>query len=678
MSPHGAQPLRVVNRGDFVDAENVSGGPPPGYTLQQDMDTSGSNDKSITMAFHPADGARPIPSIGDESSLLPSPYSTEDLFLGIGQRPDSATLPPTFQPWSPGQIYLNNQTSQAYRDPNIETPQRMRTVRTTFHPSTSSVTIPSSVNHGHAQVSPSSPSSSMGPYRRGTYRGHPSEPLPAAIGHLTYHPSDTTDAEDTRNVVEDPALPAHFLGSSITFLDDGLHFRQARDAPPMPAERHGNSATVTRNPSAATSIRSAAQGRATNYVSLSRKCTQRRARFSLLSNRQKTRTASITGSFAIDPQLRIPASLLRTVDPRASAPGEERRATCNLLGEQLARTRSKSKFSGQRRRRKNLVLEVENGGIDVDIELIPTPSSALISTSRLDIVDASVAPNPATRTSVDKPAGCSTSDLRARSSLHRGQSTRSELIVKKPIPTVIDLRLKERNGTSSKRQKRIPSLVARFDAPHPRPPLHIFASTIVDPLAVVNNACSVLEAPAWSRSPVKLHLPRTFHGPLAIHVAAADVNTHIFLSQELSEAAVVLSETAFYRAYFVGGLASFRDTEDISDGWELVEEIEEDEEGRREEPATDLVEPLAQGDSGANDIDRTGHHEAMDPANATTLALKVSEARKHADHESCEQEWFGDKIEILVGDGKVYLQYLDEVDPFGRGRGFWRHVGFRR
>ncbi|KAJ3500749.1 hypothetical protein NLJ89_g9652 [Agrocybe chaxingu] len=221
MSPHGAQPLRVVNRGDFVDEESVSGGPPPGYTLQQDMDASGSNGKSITMAFHPAGG---VPSIGDESSLLPSPYSTEDLLLGIGQRPDSATLPSTFQPWSPGQIYLNNQTNQAYHDPNIETPQRMRTVRTTSHPSASSVTIPSSVNHGHAQVSPSSPSSSMGPYRRGTYRGHPSEPLPAAIGHLTYHPGDTTDAEDPRNGVEDSAHPAPFLGSSITFLDDGLPF----------------------------------------------------------------------------------------------------------------------------------------------------------------------------------------------------------------------------------------------------------------------------------------------------------------------------------------------------------------------------------------------------------------------------------------------------------------------
>ncbi|KAJ3509838.1 hypothetical protein NLJ89_g5001 [Agrocybe chaxingu] len=246
------------------------------------------------------------------------------------------------------------------------------------------------------------------------------------------------------------------------------------------------------------------------------------------------------------------------------------------------------------------------------------------------------------------------------------------------MPTVVDLRLKERNGTSSKRQKRIPSLAARFDAPHPRPPLHIFASTIVDPLAVVDDASSALEAPAWSRSPVKLHLPRTFHGPLAIHVAAGDVDTRVFLSQELSEAAVVLSETAFYRAYFVGGLASFRDTEDISDGWELIEEIEEDEEGRCDEPTADLVEPLSQGDSGANDIDCGGHHEATVSTNATTLTHKVSEARKHADYENCEQEWFGDKMEIFVGDGKVYLQYLDEVDPFGRAKGFWRHVGFRR
>lgn len=37
--------------------------------------------------------------------------------------------------------------------------------------------------------------------------------------------------------------------------------------------------------------------------------------------------------------------------------------------------------------------------------------------------------------------------------------------------------------------------------------------------------------------------------------------------------------------------------------------------------------------------------------------------------------WYGDKVDVVVGDGKVYLQFIDEEDPFGRQKGFWQSLG---
>ena len=36
--------------------------------------------------------------------------------------------------------------------------------------------------------------------------------------------------------------------------------------------------------------------------------------------------------------------------------------------------------------------------------------------------------------------------------------------------------------------------------------------------------------------------------------------------------------------------------------------------------------------------------------------------------------WYGDKVDVVVGDGKVYLQFIDEEDPFGRQKGFWQSL----
>ena len=75
--------------------------------------------------------------------------------------------------------------------------------------------------------------------------------------------------------------------------------------------------------------------------------------FSFSPSRHKAESSSITGSFVFDPHLRLPAGLLKAVD-------------------------SGSASASALRTRKNLVLEVENGSINVDIHLTPSmPSSRL-------------------------------------------------------------------------------------------------------------------------------------------------------------------------------------------------------------------------------------------------------------------------------------------------------------
>ena len=140
-----------------------------------------------------------------------------------------------------------------------------------------------------------------------------------------------------------------------------------------------------------------------------------------------------------------------------------------------------------------------------------------------------------------------------------------------------------------------------------------------------------------SKSPVYLHLPRTLHGPLTIHVASGNIDEHVHLSKELGSIAVILNESALSRGYFVSssGLAEFgfnfgfADLEG-EDGWVLVEGPE--------------IRGGA-GDSGGG-RSRTGR----------------------------DGGWYGDKVDVVVGDGKVYLQFIDEEDPFGRQKGFWQSL----
>lgn len=90
----------------------------------------------------------------------------------------------------------------------------------------------------------------------------------------------------------------------------------------------------------------------TNFVSLSRKSTYKRHRLPVFLSRRKYNSSSIMGTFVIDPHLRLPAGLLKLVES-SSPPLDVRPVSLKP-------------------RRKNLVLETEDGAIDVDIQIIPS------------------------------------------------------------------------------------------------------------------------------------------------------------------------------------------------------------------------------------------------------------------------------------------------------------------
>lgn len=163
-----------------------------------------------------------------------------------------------------------------------------------------------------------------------------------------------------------------------------------------------------------------------------------------------------------------------------------------------------------------------------------------------------------------------------------------------------------------------------------------------------------------SRSPVTLQLPRTFRGPLTVHVAAGDLDDHIHLSRELAETAMVLAESAFSRGYFIGQLVSWGERgEDVGDDWVLV-----DDGGR----SLNGISRGAFNQNGKNcHIRRKSEDEAMRGYSVAGLAGGPD---RHDD-----EEWSGDKVDVVVGNGKVYLQFLDEEDPFGKEGGFWHKIG---
>ncbi|KAF9555540.1 hypothetical protein CPC08DRAFT_711947 [Agrocybe pediades] len=451
------------------------------------------------------------------------------------------------------------------------------------------------------------------------------------------------------------------------------------------------------------------RARTTNFVSLARKNTLKRTTFSLL--RKPPNVSSITGDFNIDPALKVPLSLLKSWEPsQHDGSASSGRAPISSQG---------------MKQRKNLSLEVENGGIDVDINLV----SCTINKrgTRLSTF-ATLDNRPPSSLSM---AYTTSGQLQSSSSLSRQPSTRTanlpaaaaaavaaeELALSSQVPTLIDLRLKgsserslarSRVKTSRKAKEAFP-LVARIHAPNPRPPFHFLASvvdidsrctsdqsTIHTPLTP-NNTYNIRDYLKHSaevevdghppithlpKSNISLHLPRTFHGPLTVHVLAGDIDQHVHLSSGISEAAALLSEDAFSRTYFIGDL----DSEGLADSdFEMVSTPALEEDLYKE--TISVFSPWQDFQSGnaSSSSPETRASSSTFGATTRTTSPGLDSPTSHIQANQCavpkptEQDnnnntWRGDKIDVVVGRGHIRLQFADESEPFGRKLTFWKSI----
>ncbi|EKM75856.1 hypothetical protein AGABI1DRAFT_116174, partial [Agaricus bisporus var. burnettii JB137-S8] len=66
---------------------------------------------------------------------------------------------------------------------------------------------------------------------------------------------------------------------------------------------------------------------------------------------------------------------------------------------------------------------------------------------------------------------------------------------------------------------------------------------------------------------MEIHIPRSYNGPITIHVATGNLDEHILFSREVKERSVVLREGRFARGCFIGR-QGFDDDDDDDDGGE--------------------------------------------------------------------------------------------------------------
>ncbi|KAF4616264.1 hypothetical protein D9613_008315 [Agrocybe pediades] len=400
---------------------------------------------------------------------------------------------------------------------------------------------------------------------------------------------------------------------------------------------------------------------ATNYVALARKNTVKRPTFSL--RRKIPNVSSITGKFNIDPSLKVPPSLLTSREP-----GQQ---------EDSALPGRASSSQGMKQR-KNLSLEIENGGIDVDINLVSCTANKSRRLSTLANLDNHPERPPSSLSLAHTASGQLQSNLSAS------------------LPTLIDLRLK-RSGVKNRTKDF--SLVARIHAPNPRQPFHLLASAMdIDfghnkstfhPLTP-NNTYSIRDALRQaevevdlsvnrpSKSDISLDLPRTFHGPLTVFVAVGDIDQHVRLSSGIREVAVLLSEDAFSRTYFIGDLG----LEAVPDSnFAIVAAGAEGEEAEEAEEVTSIPSLRSDFESrpaGASFIaNRVFSGTTCTPPESNLPPSRV-QARTNPDLEPTEgvSTWLGDRIDVVVGRGRINLQFSGELSELKSRKRlpFWKSI----
>ena len=340
-------PTTIDHRSSIGFESTLSGAPPPCYSSQMgSASATPTLDGDCVQIYNDDNADDEQPSINrfqTEFYQLSSPYSAEDLVStpqtyrnscshGYTHTHSQCTsLSPTVYNHSLNPHVIDmNICSQAL--PSVVTPPRARTLRYSSLPS------PDEDHNSPARLSSYHPA--------GSYSAH---------GHLTYLSHDTHDlnCEPQDHVVKGPYPETHLHGGSTATIP----FPQPTNIPAEPV-----SAQTTKSKSNLPEAPVPSKAHASNFVALSRSSTRQKRGFF-----HKVTSMSITGSFTIDPQLNIPSGLT------TSLPG----AQSSLLVGPRAR-RSLALDGG---RRENLRLEVENGGIEVDIHLVGYTSKTVTSSN---------------------------------------------------------------------------------------------------------------------------------------------------------------------------------------------------------------------------------------------------------------------------------------------------------
>jgi len=289
--------------------------------------------------------------------------------------------------------------------------------------------LPMNFNHVHDHLGPAAPSST---YTQSCILGFtPSQTCRSAQAFT--HCDAPTGYSSTPNVSSLHQNKSHLLYRHIPASQPIIsHFSCCHRAVVSTVEHDQPEMAVTSSGRDLLPISHSHSGQATNFVSLSRKSSSKRSSF--LFWKQTSNSSSIIGAFVIDPLLRLPTGLLKVIDSPLHTPHQNR---------------------------KNLLLEVENGGINVDIYLVP---SKIQSRSRREAAAVTVDPEleqkrsidvrylhpDSARTHVDEPR------TMQRSCSRLLQDNDSQ------APTRIDLRLKAGRPNSGRKYELIARIVSFF------------------------------------------------------------------------------------------------------------------------------------------------------------------------------------------------------------------------
>ena len=412
-------PLRVSNRRDSLDIESFSSVAPPCYTSQREAASSvathdGPQDEDESEFDEDDDGASvSVQSCPDlrQDDILPSPYSTEDLLQGYtaphSTRDHTHPAAPSSthtQSCIHGYTHTHSQCtidiSPAPADVPVvsqHTPTAVRTsgafpvvaTRPHSHRGTTTKSYPTPRSISPYVSSRLLPPTDNFPSPRPTLYYHYPMSSPSIVGHSTYQ-HRKTDYEchhKTQGIIggsaENTLRPPASMDSNLTCLPE--------DAA---AHHHLYEFDAERNRFAQDSPEMQRSPPASNFVSLSRKSTFKKPAFF-----QQVASSSITGKFTIDPSLRIPSSLLKAIKP-LSLTGMDNmiKMSTHPLGTPSKRSAKAPIRASAKTHRKNLVLEVENGGIEVDVYLVPSAKRTAVNADSLpaagenDKVDTEIPP----------------------------------------------------------------------------------------------------------------------------------------------------------------------------------------------------------------------------------------------------------------------------------------------